>query len=176
MTTRLDARLALPTKFAVHDQALVHESRNIDSANDATQENIPNLPAYTKDSPTNETPSAPNPVIENYLPPSMLTGIPRPIDSVDIASVGFSLDKMLGEIELMLLISSEGRIDDVLVLHSSLPEPLVDSAKSAFMNARFTPGRINETAVRSRVRVVVSPTVLDSDSELTRPAGTKVLR
>ena len=58
----------------------------------------------------------------------------------------------------MLLISSEGRVDRVWIIESTLPPFIADHAVEVFEKARFSPGKINDTPVRSRVRIVLTPT------------------
>lgn len=113
------------------------------------------------------------PPVENYLPVSMLTEAPSPIDSVDPTPAGFKFDGLVGELELLLLISSDGDVDAVLTVRSSLPESFAEYAKLAFKEARFSPGRIQKTAVRSRVRIVLSPPPLSIDPETGHPLSAK---
>jgi outer membrane biosynthesis protein TonB len=126
----------------------------------------------TPNQPTGESLTA-IPLIENYLPVSMLTVIPSPIDSVDPTPAEFRLEGVLGEIELMLLIASNGEVDAVLVVRSSLPEPFMDYATKAFKKARFTPGMVQKMAVRSRIRVLLSPNPLTVDPETGNPLSAK---
>lgn len=104
--------------------------------------------------------------LDLYLPPSKLTGIPNPIDSIDLTLKQFRADGLLGYAELMLLINSDGELDAVLTIDSTLPTPIVDHAKALFLKARFTPGYVNKTPVRSRIRVELSlnPSVLPDDA------------
>ncbi len=95
--------------------------------------------------------------LDSYLPVSVLTVPPGPIDSIDVVPPGFRSQGLVGSVELLLLISSDGVVDDVLVMSSSLPEPVVQYAKQAFRQTRFSPGVINTTSVRSRVRFALSP-------------------
>lgn len=111
--------------------------------------------------------------IEDYLPVSMLTKVPSPIDSIDLTPPGFMLEGLLGEIEFILLISAHGDVDAVLLVSSTLPEPFVEFAKSAFRKSRFTPGFVQETAVRSRLRVNLSPNPLSVDPETGNPLSAK---
>jgi len=113
------------------------------------------------------------PKLENYLPVSMLTKVPSPIDSIDPTPPEFMLNGLLGEIEFILLISADGDIDDVLVVSSNLPEPIIEFAKSAFRKSRFTPGFVQETAVRSRLRIRLSPNPLSVDPETGNPLSAK---
>ena len=113
------------------------------------------------------------PVIDDYLPPSRLTERPHPIDSIDPTPPGWAVTGVVGEVELLLLISSAGRVDAVLLVHATLPDAFVESAKLAFKTARFTPGMVNNHAVRSRLRIVVSPTALAAATESATPHSAK---
>lgn len=113
------------------------------------------------------------PVIDDYLPPSRLTERPHPIDSIDPTPPGWAVTGVVGEVELLLLISSDGGVDAVLVVHTTLPDAFVESAKLAFKTAKFTPGMVNNHAVRSRLRIVVSPTALAVAPESGAPHSAK---
>lgn len=115
------------------------------------------------------------PLIEDYLPTGLLTDIPSPIDSVDATPSGLKLEGVVGEIEFVLLISSEGEVDAVLLVRSSLPDVLVEYTKSAFQKARFTPGRINNIAVRSQVRILLAPSALEIEPEVGKHFSAKNL-
>lgn len=115
------------------------------------------------------------PLIDDYLPTRLLTDLPSPIESVDATPSGLKLEGVVGEIEFVLLISSEGKVDAVLVIRSSLPDILVEHTKSAFQKARFTPGRINGTAVRSRVRILLAPSALEIEPEVGKHFSAKNL-
>lgn len=114
--------------------------------------------------------------VEDYLPASLLTELPSAIDSVDPTPPGFEFNGVVGEIELMLLISSEGNVDNVLTISSGLPEIVVEYAKSAFRQARFRPGKVQNTAVRSRSRVVLAPPPAVIDPETGHPLSAKYQR
>jgi len=107
----------------------------------------------------------PLPLIENYLPISLLTVAPSPLASIDPTPPGLRLEGLIGEAELILLVSSDGAVDEVLTVRSSLPDFLIDYAKSAFSKAKFNPGLVNETAVRSRMRIVLSPSIPSEESD-----------
>lgn len=113
------------------------------------------------------------PVIDDYLPPSSLTERPYPIDSIDPTPPGWAVNAVMGEVELLLLISSAGRVDAVLLVHATLPDAFVESAKLAFKTARFTPGMVKNHAVRSRLRIVVSPPALAVAPESGAPHSAK---
>ena len=56
---------------------------------------------------------------------------------------------------LRLLISEEGSVDRVMVEDSTLPEAVESRIIEAFANVRFLPGKIDDIAVRSQLRVEV---------------------
>jgi hypothetical protein len=93
---------------------------------------------------------------DQYLPPSKLSEIPSPIDSLDPTPDTFRQKGLIGQAELLLLISESGNVDDVLILESTLPKPILDYARNVFKGARFTAGRVNGQAVKSRIRIVLS--------------------
>jgi len=111
--------------------------------------------------------------VDSYLPVSKLTIHSSPIDSIDPTPAGFSLEGVVGEVELMLLISSEGEVDAVLTIRSTLPPAVAEYAAAAFKSARFSPGYVNNTAVRSRVRFVLSPNPSHVDPETGNPLSAK---
>lgn len=95
--------------------------------------------------------------IDDYLPPSRLDRVPRPLQEVD-TSVGFRGGAgVVGEAEIILLISSSGEVDDVLVLESSLPAFIVDEVVMRVRKAVFEPGRVGHWSVRSRLRIRLVP-------------------
>lgn len=111
--------------------------------------------------------------MEDYLPASELTSPPSPVGSVDPTPPGFLLDGIVGEAVLLLLISSDGSVDEVLTVSSTLPEFFVAYAKEVFSSTRFTPGVVNNTAVRSRVRIALSPTLSHVAPETGNPLSAK---
>jgi protein TonB len=56
---------------------------------------------------------------------------------------------------LSLFIDDHGQVQRIVVDEAGLPEVLEQAAREAFMAAQFTPGEIDGTAVKSRVRVEV---------------------
>lgn len=88
--------------------------------------------------------------IDDYIPSNLLTSRPRPAEDIDLTLEQFKVDGLVGEADLLILISSNGAVDSVLVLDSSLPQALVDYAAATFKRAKFVPGFINQHAVRSQ--------------------------
>lgn len=114
--------------------------------------------------------------LHDYLPVSQLTTPPHALDSVDPTPPDLRFDGVLGEIELMLLISSDGRVDEVLLLASSLPDTAGDYVRRAFARVHFAPGRVNDVAVRSRLRIVVAPSGPSPDNDVPIPHSVKSWR
>ena len=56
---------------------------------------------------------------------------------------------------LAIYIDGDGRVQAVVGEDPVLPDEYERAAREAFLSARYTPGRINGKAVRSRVRVEV---------------------
>lgn len=99
--------------------------------------------------------------VDDYLPPSLLDGIPRPIGNVD-ADIDFKgMHGVVGDAEIMLLISSEGEVDDILLMNSTLPGFVIDEAIVRFRALAFYPGEIGGVKVRSRIRIRLAPPVAD---------------
>jgi len=95
--------------------------------------------------------------LEDYLPPSRLHRLPRLLTAVDTEVDFLGHEGVVGDAQIMLLISSTGDVDDVLVVESSLPSYVVDSIVSRFRASRFEPGEVGSMSVRSRIRIHISP-------------------
>lgn len=112
--------------------------------------------------------------IEAYFPPRLLTRRPYPLDSIDPSPTHLKFDGLVGSARIVLLISMEGKVDRAIVIDSSLPEIVVDSAIKAFKAARFSPGYLNERAVRSQFLVELGPPVPAASSG--EPESAKQIR
>lgn len=109
--------------------------------------------------------------MDDYLPRSRLEKVPKLIGSVD-ASVDFrGMTGVVGEAEIVLLISSDGDVDEVVMIESTLPNFLVDKVVSNFRRAKFEPGMIGSVAVRSRLRIRFQPP--SSDELLGNPSSAR---
>jgi len=97
--------------------------------------------------------------ISDYLPAKFLTKRPYPLDSIDLSPSHLKVDGLVGTATIMLLISSEGAVDHAIVVDSSIPEIISSYAIDVFKAARFSPGYINDQAVRSQfiVQLGASP-------------------
>ena len=94
--------------------------------------------------------------LDGYVPRSLLTEPPvvqTPVviaePSVQAPSIGVRTGI------LALYIDEEGRVQEVVGQAPSLPAEYEQAAREAFLAARYTPGRIDGRAVKSRVRVEV---------------------
>lgn len=109
--------------------------------------------------------------LDDYLPPSRLDKLPKPLGNVEVGVDFKALKGLVGEAEIMLLISSSGDVDDVLVTESTLPDFLVAEAVGYFRGLRFDPGMVSETNVRSRIRIRLTPP--SNDELLANPYSAK---
>lgn len=98
---------------------------------------------------------------EDYLPPSQLTAPPRPLTEIDPNPPEFNAPGLVGEAELLLLINEAGKVDAVVVTNSTLPSVIVDHAIDRFRDTDFSPGKVDETGVKSRVRIRLSTPSMD---------------
>jgi hypothetical protein len=99
--------------------------------------------------------------LDDYLPPSRLSQVPFPRNEIseELRFKGF--EGLVGEAEIMVLISSEGEVDDILLLDSTLPAFLVEKAIARFREVKFVPGVQGSMSVRSRVRIRLTPPAED---------------
>lgn len=99
--------------------------------------------------------------LDDYLPPSRLSQVPFPRNEISEELHFKGFEGLVGEAEIMVLISSEGEVDDVLLLDSTLPAFLVERAIARFREVRFVPGVQGSMNVRSRVRIRLTPPTED---------------
>src|SRR5574343_49329 len=97
-----------------------------------------------------------DPVALRYFDTADLTTKPQVL-----GALGFEDEAVLaqqekpGSIDLVLLISKEGSVDDIQINQSSLPPPVVQSIVSSLRLASFSPGYIDTSPVRSRYRIEI---------------------
>ena len=94
-----------------------------------------------------------------YYRGTELTQRPRPLAQVSLSYPVSSDPADLarsGSIMLRLLIDDTGKVDQVLVEASDLPDVFQELAIQRFSQTRFSPGRIQEQAVRSQMRLEVT--------------------
>ncbi|MGO4392630.1 hypothetical protein AB4Z46_14880 [Variovorax sp. M-6] len=94
--------------------------------------------------------------LDGYVPRSMLTEPPvvqTPVVIAEPSLLAPSIGVRTGI--LALYIDEEGRVQEVVGQAPSLPAEYEQAAREAFLAARYSPGRIDGRAVKSRVRVEV---------------------
>jgi hypothetical protein len=108
------------------------------------------------------TPNALAPLVEFTAPAGPYYYRPRELTRRPIL-LGDAISRLVIELPgfppvpviLRLLISDDGVVDRVLVEDSYLPEVIETQIVQAFANVRFLPGKIDDTAVRSQLRLEV---------------------
>lgn len=153
----------VPHKFAT--QAIEPTGAELFPSNTEKPSSHPPTTTIKDNSPGLRGENEENPVVElsidDYLPPSLLDKIPFPIESVNTNIDFKGMNGLVGEAEIMVLISSEGNVNGVLVMTSSLPEFIVDEAVSRFKTLTFEPGELQGMKVRSRIRIKLTPPTID---------------
>lgn len=92
---------------------------------------------------------------EGYVPRPLLTTAPEPTRDIALPfPLDFTARGRFAGI-LTLYIEADGRVSRVVVEGASLPAPLARAAQQAFTSTRFTPGRVAQRIVKSRIRVEV---------------------
>lgn len=90
-----------------------------------------------------------------YLPVSRLTMRPTPVKGIFVPYPDAARGNGRMSARLVLLIDEDGTVAKVTSIDPQLPAILAESAISAFEHARFHPGRIDDTAVKTRMVVDV---------------------
>jgi len=93
--------------------------------------------------------------VDDFYARAELTVGPAPKGVVQIGYPAFDGERDLYVSELVLLIDETGVVSRVLLAGAPLPAPLEEAARSAFLQALFTPGERDGRAVKSRIRVEV---------------------
>jgi hypothetical protein len=94
-----------------------------------------------------------------YVPASQLDIKPQIVRDIDPDLLENFRGVQAQWLNLTLLINDYGDVDQVIVepfsMASDLPERLLADLKQRFLEARFTPGRLQNQAVRSQLRIRV---------------------
>jgi len=103
---------------------------------------------------------APSPTMASpYVPASQLDVKPQVVRDIDPDLLENFRGVQAQWLNLTLLINEYGDVDQVIiesfVKTSDLPEQLLADLKQRFLEARFTPGRLQNQAVRSQLRIRV---------------------
>lgn len=103
------------------------------------------------------------PVAEtHYVPAEQLTQRPAAVGAVDVPYPDVLTEAQAITVVLTLYINERGTVDRVEVEESGeAPSPFIDAARTAFGSARFSPGRDENTDVKSQLRIAVDFTAPD---------------
>ena len=110
----------------------------------------PDEPAPSPGEHRNETTSAAIPA--TFLDPSRLTEPPKPLDEPPVHLL-LPMMARPGVANLVLYIDEAGTVTQVEIDSSTLPPAINERAAALFGAVRFSPGRIDGTAVKTRVRI-----------------------
>jgi hypothetical protein len=103
---------------------------------------------------------APSPTMDSpYVPASQLDVKPQIVRDIDPDLLENFRGVQAQWLNLTLLINEYGDVDRVFIeltsMTSDLPEQLLADLKQRFIEARFTPGRLQNQVVRSQLRIRV---------------------
>ena len=99
---------------------------------------------------------------DDFYPRTALDVGPYPMGSIVIDYPPFKSDRKSYASVLWLFIDEGGKVVRTKIDGPSLPAPLEQAARDAFMGATFSPGHVDGLPVRSRIRVEV---VFDEGSQ-----------
>lgn len=88
----------------------------------------------------------------NYFPASELTLSPRPTTEPEIILPPGWLEAY-GQAELTLYVNTEGKVDELVLGKSNLPQELQEAVRAAFQSLAFKPGEINGQPVPSAMTI-----------------------
>jgi hypothetical protein len=121
---------------------------------------LPNSFSTETVEPSEKNHVAPSPTMASpYVPASQLDIKPQIVRDIDPDLLENFRGVQAQWLNLTLLINDYGDVDQVIVepfsMASDLPERLLADLKQRFLEARFTPGRLQNQAVRSQLRIRV---------------------
>ncbi len=95
-----------------------------------------------------------------YYPAQDLDERAQPLAGIDIVAPETEGVEYVGMVKLELRIGSDGSVEDVAVLESTVPKAFEASAVAAFRSARFAPAKKDGQFVKSRktIEVTYAPT------------------
>jgi len=89
-----------------------------------------------------------------FFDPSRLTEKPRPLSEPPLDLLHPILARP-GVVNLVLYIDEAGQVTSVEIDSATLPRAAAERAAEIFAALRFSPGRVDGTAVKTRVRITV---------------------
>jgi hypothetical protein len=99
-------------------------------------------------------PASPTAAPAIFYDPSQLTQPPRPLSEPPLELLHSVLARA-GTVQLVLYIDEAGNVASVDVDSATLPPAAAQRAAAIFATVRFSPGTIDGTAVKTRVRITV---------------------
>ena len=93
-------------------------------------------------------------ITATFFDPSQLTEKPRPLNEPRVDLL-LPLLGRAGVANLVLYVDEVGNVERVEIASTTLPSEATDRAVAIFAALLFSPGRIDGTAVKSRVRITV---------------------
>jgi len=93
---------------------------------------------------------------DEYVPRELLTVVPNPIGPVLLPDLSGISEQKRYTVVLVLYIDEQGVVRRAEVEGATAPAPMEDAARNTFLAARFSPGEIQGTVVRSKIRVEVT--------------------
>lgn len=92
----------------------------------------------------------------DYWPRESLSRAPVALSEIDIPFPAIDINEHKIDVALAVYIDEQGTVRYVRVENAGIPLALENTAVSAFMAARFQPGQIEGTVVRSLIKVLVT--------------------
>ena len=126
----------------------------------AEASSLPNVLSTETAEPSEKKQIASSPTIASpYVPTSQLDVKPQVVRDIDPELLENFRGVQAQWLNLTLLINDYGDVDQVIVepfsMTSDLPERLLADLKQRFLEVRFSPGRLQNQAVRSQLRIRV---------------------
>jgi TonB family protein len=126
----------------------------------------PNVPAETLSAPAFEVAFDP----DDYLPRGQLSTPPMALDIVEVPPPADALGSDAVHLVLHLYIDESGAVRHVESVGDKAPDAFEDTAKAAFLRARFAPADVQGQIVKSRITVQVDFEAIDTDTQ-SRPVA-----
>lgn len=92
----------------------------------------------------------------HFVPAEFLSIRPGAVVVGDFETERTNVLRASGTVVLQLWIDASGRVVQVRLEESALPEPFVEAAQRAFIDAQFTPGELDGAKVATFMRVEVT--------------------
>lgn len=108
----------------------------------------------------------PHSPVQDYVPTARLTRLPAPLTEIDLSAPAISGLGFYGEIQIAVLIDTQGMVVDVTGLDNvAVPPGFLQQIAVRFKGARFRPGEIDGRAVNARITIKVVSENVDIDEQ-----------